>query len=414
MIYKFLDPLFTSKIIDYKRQLLDIDLEKNIKYILDNLKTIPGIIDVQEVDKDKQSRFKSVEPTLEKTIFYNVQFEGSVPTQILNYNLEITIPRIGKSTLEFVINGVSRHPLFQLMDTFIQGKKSIRLVGTFMTIFFTCSKGWIGIGDKFTHIGNLLSYYNGLEWFLNKCNYQISFIDTKETESIGERLFVKKIDPLNNQFDILMENFLRQKIYTKSKFDTKDFWDDLSNSYKYRRFSFVRYFDAVYAIDIFLRRRMTEKTIPEELLSKYFRNDFSDARCDLSQKKVLLIEYLLNPFISEVLTFIVTKRTHTDKNRIVNVTDHLVFKMPELHHVDDHSVNVIHSISEAYKTSYSGPQGFSRKSTPVDLRNIHPSYFKKLDPIYTPDREQCGIINWMTIDSEMANDLRVFEESKNV
>jgi len=408
LIYKFRDPKFTNKVVEFKRKDLEINLQKTIEDIMENLKNLPFINDIMIIDKDADTkRNKMIQRTLERLLYIDINFYGSNENKPLTYSMEIALPVVKKGTLEFLINGVHRYPLFQILDSFSKGKDVIRMIGSFVTIFFQLKKGWIGIADKFVHVGNLLCFYKGLDWYLDKCGYEIDQAEYKDTDTLGERLILKKKDGnFDTTFDLMIQNFLKQKVFTKAKFNTPEFWEDMCNSYRYKRFNLKQYFESIIEADVFIKKEMEYENIAEELFEKFLKNDFPDSRSDISVKNLLLSQYILNPFISEILSFLIVRRTlKTDKKRIINITDYLASKMPELHHLADHNVTMLHSISEVYKTTFSGPQGFDKKAMPVDLRNIDESFYGNIDPVYTPDREGCGIINWLTIDCGLIKEI---------
>jgi len=411
MIYNFRNPAFVDKVFAYKREEIRDNIEKTIKLIIEKIKLIPGIVDV-ELDESSTSkrRVKTIKSTLEKSLKINIKYNNQSNTKVLNYNLEIVYPVPEKHTLEFVINGVYRHPLFQLLDTFVVSKDIFRMIGTILTIHFNANKGWTGIADKKTHMGNMMCYYNDLEWFLEKCNHRLISISKSVTEKISERIVIEKIDPENESFDMLIENFLDQKINNKVKFNSKEFWWEMSNSFKYKKFNLIEYFDYVKQSDVFISLKLTQPSIPQELFHRFLnRDEHTQERGNLVRKDVLLSQYILGPLFSEILSFLISRSSYkVDKNKTVNITNYLSGKMPEMHHLADHGVTIIHSIGESMKGTYSGPQGLSKKSMPTDLRNIHESYYMNLDPILTADRQACGIVNFLTINSKL------IEEKRNI
>ncbi|MCK9556195.1 hypothetical protein M0R36_10355 [bacterium] len=404
MIYNFRNPSFIDKAFVYKEKEIE-NIEKTIGLVVENLRTIPGIIEANIVEGEEYKRkVKVIKGTLEKCTKINIKFNSSSNTKVLNYDIDVIYPIPEKTTLEFVINGVYRHPLFQLIDTVVMSKGVIRIIGTILTVHFHTIKGFAGISDKSTHMGNMMSYFYDLEWFLNKCNYKIDNIISKTSGvTLGDRLKIEKINPDIPDFDQMMEGFLSQKMNNKVKFNTKEFWYDMSNSYKYKKFNLIEYFDCVKKSDLFIAKKMKCETIAHELFERFINKDkFNNERGDLNRKDIILSQYILGPLFSEILSFLLSKNSYKiDKTKTVNITNYLSSKMPEMQHLADHSVTVIHSIGESLKTTYSGPQGLSRKAMPTDLRNIHDSYYGKLDSILTADRQQCGIINFLTLDTDM-------------
>lgn len=54
------------------------------------------------------------------------------------------------------------------------------------------------------------------------------------------------------------------------------------------------------------------------------------------------------------------------------------------------------TLSDICSCTIVGPGGYSRENVPVNVRNLHPSQFGCLDPVSTPDRENAGVILYLS------------------
>jgi len=402
MIYEIRNPDFSNKIPSIKKKLLNEDIVNYIKKICFKVKELPGIIDCVLTPKVAQTkRIYKTKQTLSKTYTLDITYGDKENTKL--YSIDIIIPIAEKQTTEFLINGVWRQPLFQLIDVFTITKKSLLFIGTVFSIRFSFVKGFISIGKNFTHVGNLLSYELGLEGFLEKCHHKVKEYKkpTKKTNlTISDFIEVEAL-PGSKDFDLLMENFLNQKIdLKKEKFNSEKFWYNMCKSYGYKKINIHDYIQTSNIID--LHHKNDKKSMVLRMFDMIYTDKFHESynKMDVSNKRLYLIEYILAPLFSELITFYMYKdSSKQDKSRIINLTSNLVSNAPEMMHLSSYEGNMMHLISETYKITFSGPQGLKKNSMPTDLRNIHSSYFGRIDPIYTPDREQTGIINYLTINS---------------
>jgi DNA-directed RNA polymerase beta subunit len=122
----------------------------------------------------------------------------------------------------------------------------------------------------------------------------------------------------------------------------------------------------------------------------------------MENQSVYLTEWILTPLIMELFSFLTSASSYkVDKKRIISVTTNLSYKMAEITHLVNYKGHTpIHALAEALKVTYAGPQGIDKQNVPDELRNIHPSYEGRIDPTFTPDRENTGIVNYFTLKSK--------------
>jgi DNA-directed RNA polymerase beta subunit len=66
--------------------------------------------------------------------------------------------------------------------------------------------------------------------------------------------------------------------------------------------------------------------------------------------------------------------------------------------------NLVGEIMEMCKVTISGPGGIPINSVNIDNKNIHDSFYGIIDPIFTPDGDKCGVINYLVITAQINDD----------
>jgi len=400
MIYKFRDPLFSNKIYKVKKWLIDTYIYDAMEEALFSLKDLDFIKNVEyNNDIITNRRQTNIQFTYAEHIGVRIIYLNKAGSE-LNYDIEISIPKFDITSSEFVINGVQRQPLWQIIDHFSNSDKSIHLVCSCISVHLTKESGYIGVSDKRTHIGNVFSYVHSLKEFVETLGYTL--VNTKDKGELLSDVIEVKSKVKNNQYEHWMETFLSQKVKdVKFLPDSKEYWHDMCQSTKFKVFNIADYLEFIYTADIFTRKTLKYSSIVDELFYRYIQHDYDKDRYNLMNKQLYLVQWILSPLISEILNFLSDSKSYkANKKRIIDIASHISAKMSELNHLGEHNgINCVHGLSESLKMSYSGPQGFEPKNVPAELKDLQPSYYKSVDPIHTPDRKQTGVINWLTIKS---------------
>lgn len=403
MIYNF-SHIYNPVVIETKKMILNKLLIDKLFELKNNLLKLKGIIsvDINPIEKSKKIKFDT-KYTLERYYLMEINFEND-KKEAYKYNVKIVLPKIEKLTTQFLLNGVWRQPIFQLLDVFTVNKNRIFCISPVFTIKFNYESGYISIGENRAHIGNLISTSKNPERFFEICGYNAKRKEPprKTNITVSDLYEYSKINKDDNRFDLMIQNFVSQKIkhYDLTKAD--DFWYNMCRSISVKKINLYSYIELAYKLKIIPVDDKSDTMA--EMFINMFKNGFhlNYNSKDVTKKKLYLYEYILNPVYSDIISFYLMRNSiRSDKDKTVNVINYLSGKIPEMVPLSVHENSLIHTINEAYKITLSGPQGLEKKAIPTELRNIHDSFYGKIDPIYTPDREAAGVINFLTVETEM-------------
>lgn len=116
-------------------------------------------------------------------------------------------------------------------------------------------------------------------------------------------------------------------------------------------------------------------------------------RNNIDHKRIRIYEILLIPVLENIFKMILNRRgikadskTNIDLNRKINKEFNTLFQLYD----EEYSVTSI--LYNFNKVTLLGYQNIDKSMVNIHRRVLHDSYYKKLCPIVTPDREKCGII----------------------
>jgi DNA-directed RNA polymerase beta subunit len=143
-------------------------------------------------------------------------------------------------------------------------------------------------------------------------------------------------------------------------------------------------------MDWFSNKFYDPETLFIQIVDKF--NGTNDEVNNLKNKRVRVTEYLIHRILIELynqyLSLPLLKSAEKNID-LVNVWNSDSIKSNiQL----SNKINPIASISEMDRLTYLGMGGFDSKHNLIELRDIHPSYYKNIDPIMTPDREKSGVV----------------------
>ena len=347
--------------------------------------------------KEARSTPGELSRTVRKNLVIRLQKEGH------EIDLSMSIPKLIDDNY-VIINGRKKIPLFQLFDIPVVTRgKNVKLRTNVMTMVVSENKEppfiyLTYLGKRFPFVSLLAAYY-GFEQL---------------DEMFGlSKLKIEDIK-LNNAFEKLLFDL-------KSDFDESEGWtreDFISSLGKY----FTNYDaktkgeDAVYSIDlvmktdIFSTKFLKTGSILTELIEG-LRNPNLYDDMDFRNKRIRCFEYVILGHVSKVIfDFCMANRTarnpkfNVNSTKILsdcNVSDIVQF---------DFSINPVEELTKLSRTSLVGPGGFNRENIPKHLRDISPTMFGRLCPVDTPDRDNCGVLQSLIVNTKFDENLKFTDE----
>lgn len=131
------------------------------------------------------------------------------------------------------------------------------------------------------------------------------------------------------------------------------------------------------------------KNLIEEFLY-ILQNNISYDDLDL-RNKWIRSESFTALIISKLFEFMIHNRRHKPRFKVNKqfLLSHCN-QNPTIQY--DFSINPIDYYTKLLRVSLIGPNSFNRDNIPPKFRDLHESFYGRIDPVDTPDRENCGVI----------------------
>lgn len=394
---------------------LDQDWNKIYEY-LENYLNLFKIVENTEVDMQvnlhqpmKNSKYKINYTVYDKDI--NIQIKNNEYT----YKLNIFVPKLINGY--FWINKNEKFPIVQVVDlplinrNVIKNKQQIiecRLINNFgiFKLKFDSKKEIFMFQSILGSNNNIvIPFVIFFLVFCIKMGYT-QFYEIKDDEGKLRIKFKDKYEIFNELYkqDIININEHLFLDRNNLEIDNEDYWDYVIGRYVLKNYnqkknkisyikygnSFIKRFITSIKMDWFTSRFYNIDELFLNITDKY--NSTNDEVNNLKNKRIRTTEYLIFKIINELynqflsIPFMKSVEKNID---LVNVwNSDLVKSNIQL----SNNFNPIACISEMDRLSYLGLGGFDSKHNLIELRDIHPSYYKNIDPIMTPDREKSGVV----------------------
>lgn len=370
--------------------------------ILDTIKTIliPAEelgFQITELDlKESRTSRGELNKTIKQTLAIKLQKE--------TYEIDISmaIPKlIDKNYI--IINGRKKLPLFQLFDTPIVTRgKNIKFrsnVSTIMISDTTKESPFVYIsflGKKIPLSLVMFAYYGSenLNLRYDLANIQIN--------NDAPNLMTKLLIDLKGYYDsgdLVREDLIKEIGANFTTFNPRQKGED-----------YLYALDLILKVDPYIKSFIIEDTIMDELIDIIETGRrFDDT--DFINKRIRCIEYMVIAKVSKsVFDLCMANRTSTTPKFNINSTQIL----SECNVSDivqfDFSINPIDEITKLSRTSLVGPGGFKRENVPSHLRDISQSMFGRMCPIDTPDRDNCGVLQNLLVNTNFDERLKFTED----
>jgi len=307
-------------------------------------------------------------------------------------DLSMSIPKLLDNNY-MIINGRRKIPLFQLFDIPIVTRgKSIKLRTNVSALVINLEKDapyvWVNFLRKKVPLSLITLCYFGYE----------------ETE---KKFGLSKIKELKQ--DTLFNKFI---------YDLKSMWEDSKDdipfddlikelgTYYSTYNPRVKGEDTLFALNLIPRVDpmsfaffKTESILDELIMTMEEGGEYDDT--DYQNKRIRCWEYILLCKVSKaIFDLCISNRTakrpkfNINSSQILsdcNVSDIVQF---------DFAINPIDELTKLSRTSLVGPGGFKRENVPEHLRDITPSMFGRMCPVDTPDRDNCGVLQNLIVNTK--------------
>jgi len=394
---KFVNPMFK---VDEESNIFQIrqteygQLEKTINEILQPVTEIGFEISDFGI---KDSKMASGE--LHQTLRRNLVIKLTRGTS--NIDLSMQIPKLIDDNY-LVINGRKKIPLFQLFDIPVvtRGKAiKIRTNVATMMLFENKEPPYV---------------------YLSVLGKRVPFC----------MIMFAKYGPeaLNERFDFDTLNPDKDTIYGKMLYDLKEMYDATDEDFSendilreigriYSKYNFKAKGESLmYALDLMLK--------VDPLSAKFFKTDsvieeFVDVMqdpnyddTDFQNKRVRCFEYIITSKVSKAV-FDLCLAHRTTRNAKFNVNSTKILTECNVSDIVqfDFSINPIEELTKLSRTSLVGPGGFKRENVPEHLRDLSDTMFGRMCPVDTPDRDNCGVLQNMLVNTKLDENLRFTDEA---
>jgi DNA-directed RNA polymerase beta subunit len=345
----------------------------------------------------KESRFTSGElsKTIKQTLVIKIQKGTSV------IDLSMFIPKLIDDNY-IMINGRRKIPLFQLFDIPVVTRgESIKLRTNVATMIVYKDKEAPNLKVSFLgkklHLGLMLFAYYGPDTVINRFNLRNVNINP-ESKVLYENLISDLQYFEEESKGYTQDEFIHEVGRTYSRYNAKSKGEDVMYA-----------LDLIPKVDVLTTKFLQTGSIVEELLLAIKEESIDDTL--FTNKRVRCFEYMIYSKVSKMIFDLCysNRTTRTPKFNInstqilteCNVSDIVQF---------DFSINPIEELTKLSRISLLGPGGFKRENIPKHLRDICPSMFKRICPVDTPDRDNCGVLQNLIPNIKLEDNLRFSPE----
>jgi len=355
-------------------------------------------LDFQITELDiKESRFTSGElsKTLKQTLVIKLQ-KGNSPI-----DLSIFIPKIIDGNY-IIINGRKKIPLFQLFDIPVVTRgESIKLRTNVATLMIFKDKESphvrVSFLGKKPHLALMMFAFYGPDEIERMFNLKHLQVDPKSDvlyeKLLGDLQFFSEESKGFTQDDFIHEV---GRIY--SKYNAKSKGEDVMYA-----------LDLIPKVDVITSQFLEKDTILEELIHAIKTQHVDDTL--FTNKRVRCFEYMIYAKISKII-FDLCYSNRTARSPKFNINSTQILTECNVSDIVqfDFSINPIEELTKLSRISLLGPGGFKRENIPKHLRDITPSMFGRICPVDTPDRDNCGVLQNLTPNVSLDDNMKFSSE----
>ena len=351
---------------------------------------------ITELELKESRRTKGeVNQTIKQTLAIKLQKDE------FEIDLSMSIPKLVDGNY-IVINGRRKVPLFQLFDIPIVTRgKSIKFRSNVATIMISET-----VKDSpFVHISFLgkklplslvmFAYYGAEELSIR---YDLANNIDRGLEGMHDRL-ISDLKSYYDSGDYEREDLIREigAFYTAYNPIQK------GEDYLYA-------LNLIPKVDPHIELFLTKDTILDELLDVIEAKRFLDDT-DFINKRIRFIEYMITSKVSKaVFDLCMTNRVSTSPK--FNINSSQILSECNTSDIVQHnfSINPLDELTKLSRTSLVGPGGFKRENVPEHLRDISSSMFGRICPVDTPDRDNCGVLQNLLVNTKFDERLKFTED----
>jgi DNA-directed RNA polymerase beta subunit len=375
------------------------DFEKMLPVVRQIIEPVTEIgFQVTELDL-KDSRFSSGElsKTIKQTLVIRLQKGTS------NIDLSIFVPKLVNNNY-IIINGRKKIPLFQLFDVPVVTRgESIKLRTNVATLMVMRQKDepniYVSFLGKKLPLSLLMMAYYGME----SLNARFDLVNSQITDKA-------------NMMELLLHDM--KMFYTESTGYTQDdFVAEVGRVYsKYNAKSKGE--DVLYALDLIPKidpitaHFFHTNSVLEELLHVLEVGMVDDTL--FTNKRVRCFEYMIFAKLSKII-FDLCFSSRTARQPKFNINSTQILSECNVSDIVqfDFSINPLEELTKLSRISLLGPGGFKRENIPKHLRDIYPSMFRRVCPVDTPDRDNCGVLQNLIPNVDLDDHLQFISESSD-
>lgn len=391
---KLINPYYSAR----ERNIFNIR-EGEYSSLIDTVREI--LAPVEELDfqvtelrlKDSKISGGDLQKTVKQTLVIKLQKGNSI------VDLSMSIPKLVDGNY-VIINGRKKIPLFQLFDIPIVTRgKSIKMRTNVATIVISETKEvpyvYMSFLGKKVPMFLLMIAYFGLEELNNR-------FDLENVEPQLDTTYGKLLDCIKSCYeedaDQNPEDIIREIGSYYTKYSPKTKGEDV-----------VYALDLIPKVDVMSAKFFKTETVLDELLDVIVNGGYDDT--DFINKRIRCWEYIVTSKISKAV-FDLCMSNRTSRNPKFNI--HSTQILSECNVSDivqfDFSINPVDELTKLSRTSLVGPGGFKRENVPEHLRDITDTMFGRMCPVDTPDRDNCGVLQNLLVNSKLDENLKFSED----
>jgi len=396
------NPYYTAKdgnIFTIRAKEFESLLEK-VRHILLPVEDLEFQVTDLELKEARTARGE-MHKTVKNTLAIKLQ-KGNVEV-----DLSMAIPKLIDNNY-IIINGRRKIPLFQLFDIPIVTRgKNIKFRSNVATIQISQNikeAPYIFInflGRKIPMFLVMFAYFGAEE--LNS-RFDLTTLEINYDDGIIEgiddptSMYSKLLFDLKACFDsgdIIREDIIKEIGLIFTTFSPRQKGEDL-----------IFALDLILRVDPYTEALLIRDNVLDELLDVMKSSEGYDDT-NFMNKRIRCLEYIIVSKVSKaVFDFCMANRSarspkfNINSSQILsecNVSDIVQF---------DFAINPIDEVTKLSRTSLVGPGGFKRENVPEHLRDITESMFGRMCSVDTLDRDNCGVLQNMLVNTQVDDNLR--------
>ena len=391
---KFVNPMFKPKednIFLIRQREFDA-LESTILQILQPVVDI-GFEIVDFGIKDPKMASGELQPTLRKNLIIKLQRGTS------NIDLSMQIPALIDDNY-IIINGRKKIPLFQLFDIPVvtRGKAiKIRTNVATMMLFEEKNPPYVYLSILGKRVPFCMIMFAKYGYEVLDSRFDFANLDPSLDTIYGKLLYDLKLmyeAGESTQVDIFREI---GRIYSKYNFLAKGE-------------TLLYALDIMLAVDPYSAKFFKTDSVIEEFIDVMQNPDYDDT--DYQNKRIRCFEYAVASKVSKAV-FDLCLAHRTTRNAKFNVNSTKILTECNVSDIVqfDFSINPIEELTKLSRTSLVGPGGFKRENVPEHLRDLSDTMFGRMCPVDTPDRDNCGVLQNLLVNTKFDENLRFTNET---